>query len=331
MNGTDLAGTPTLAHVAALAGVSPATASRVINGTAHVSHHARTRVEEAVRSLGYVRIRAVRRVGSIAAVICEDESRVFGDDFFTRVLAGVRRELDGRELVVLVIGREGRWSTVSAYLRGGGADGALVLSAHGEPATLLRHLPIPVLFAGRPLWPAPLPYVDADNHGGARTAVDYLLRSGRRTIGTIAGPPDMAAGLDRLAGYQASMADAGLSSTGLVTYGDLRQASGEHAMNRLLGRRPDIDAVLAASDQMAVGALRALRRTGRRVPDDVAVIGFDDAPIAERVRPRLTTVRQPIAEMGARMARELLGRIAGEPSPLPGVVLETRLIIRDSA
>jgi DNA-binding LacI/PurR family transcriptional regulator len=161
--------------------------------------------------------------------------------------------------------------------------------------------------------------------------VDYLVGTGRQTIGTIAGPPDMAAGVDRLAGYRAAVDEAGRATSGLITYGDLHQASGEHAMNRLLDRRPDIDAVLAASDQMAVGALRALRRTGRRVPDDVAVVGFDDAPIAGRIRPRLTTVRQPITEMGVRMARELMARITGEATPDRGVVLNTKLIIRDSA
>jgi DNA-binding LacI/PurR family transcriptional regulator len=326
--------TPTLADVAALAGVSPATASRVINGTAHVSHHARRRVEEAVQRLGYVRHRAVpadRRSGSIAAVICEDDSRVFNDDAFARLLGGVRRELGERELIVLIVGRTGRWSTVAQYLRAGQADGVLVLSAHRAPPTALRQAAVPMVLAGRPLWPTPLPYVDADNRGGARTAVGYLVRTGRQAIGTIAGPPDTAAGTDRLAGYRAGVGEAGLATAGLITYGDLHQASGEHAMNRLLDRRPDIDAVLAASDQMAVGALRALRRTGRRVPEDVAVIGFDDAPIAGRVRPRLTTVRQPVTEMGARMARELLGRITGEATPDRGVVLDTKLIIRDSA
>jgi DNA-binding LacI/PurR family transcriptional regulator len=326
--------TPTLAHVAALAGVSPATASRVINGTAHVSHRARTRVEEAVERLGYVRNRAApgdRRGGSIVAVICEDDAWVFGDDFFARLLRSIRGELGERELVVLVIGRTGRWSTVARFLRGGQADGVLVLSAHGDPSIVLRQATVPVLLAGRPLRPTSLPYVDADNRGGAWAAVDYLIRSGRQTIGTIAGPPDIAAGIDRLAGYQAAVNEAGLTTSGLITYGDLHHASGEHAMNRLLDRRPDIDAVLAASDAMAVGALRALRRTGRRVPDDVAVVGFDDAPIAGRVRPRLTTVRRPTAEMGARLAQELLARVADDTTRDRNVVLKTELIIRDSA
>jgi DNA-binding LacI/PurR family transcriptional regulator len=327
---TPLEGTPTLADVAALAGVSPATASRVINGSARVSDRARTQVECAVQRLGYVRHRPPPRGTSIAAVICEDDARVFTDDSLARLLGGVRRELgDERELVVLVIGRTGRWMSVPSYLRGGHADGILLISAHDGPCATLRQAGIPLLLCGRPLSATPLPYVDADDRGGARAAVEYLARSGRQAIGTIAGPPDTAAGVDRLAGYRAAVAESGVASPSLITYGDLRQASGEHAMNRLLDRRPDIDAVLAASDQMAVGALLALRRTGRRVPDDVAVVGFDDAPIAGRVRPRLTTVRRPVEEIGARMARELLGRIAGAPDR--NVVLDTKLIIRDSA
>jgi DNA-binding LacI/PurR family transcriptional regulator len=329
----ETAKTPTLADVAALAGVSPATASRVINESARVSHRARAQVESAVERLRYVPHRAVPRGGSIAALICEDDARVFSDGSLARLLGGVRRELgDRRELVVLVTGITGitsRCTTVSRFLRSGQVDGVLLISAHDAPYAALQHGGIPVVLGGRPLRATPLPYVDADDRGGACVAVDYLAGSGRRAIGTIAGPPDRAAGVNRLAGYRAAMAAHGATAPGLITYGDFRQASGEHAMNRLLDRRPDIDAVLAASDQMAVGALRALRRTGRRVPDDVAVVGFDDAPIAGRVRPRLTTVRRPIEEMGARMARELLGRIAGAPDR--NVVLDTKLIIRDSA
>jgi DNA-binding LacI/PurR family transcriptional regulator len=326
----ETAKTPTLADVAALAGVSPANASRVINESARVSHRARTQVERAVERLRYVPNRAAPRGGAIAALICEDDSRVFSDGSFARLLGGVRRELgDQRELVVLIIGVTGRCTTVSRFLRSGQADGVLLIGAHDAPCAALRQAGVPVVLGGRPLRAMSLPYVDADDRGGACAAVDYLAGSGRRAIGTIAGPPDRAAGVNRLAGYRAAMAAHGATSPSLITYGDFRQASGEHAMNRLLDRRPDIDAVLAASDQMAVGALRALRRTGRRVPDDVAVVGFDDAPIAGRVRPRLTTVRRPIEEMGARMARELLGRIGGAPDR--NVVLDTKLIIRDSA
>ena len=324
-----VAGRPTLADVAMLAGVSSATVSRVINGSARVSPRARTQVERAIDRLGYVRDRAAPQARSIALVICDD-GRVLTDDSLARLVGGVRRALgDERELVVMITGRTDLRSTVPGYLRGGRADGVLLLSAYDAPCASLLPAGLPVVLCGRPLWTTPLPYVGADDRGGARAAVSYLARSGRREIGTIAGPPDQATGVDRLAGYRSAMAEMGAETSGLITYGDLRQASGEHAMNRLLDRHPDIDAVLAASDQMAVGALRALHRTGRRVPDDVAVVGFDDAPIAGRVRPRLTTVRRPIEQMGARLARELLRRIAGAPDR--NVVLDTELIIRDSA
>lgn len=326
----EVSATPTLADVAALAGVSPATVSRVINGTARVSHRARTQVEHAIDRLGYVRDRTTPNGRSIALVVCDDDGRIFTDDAFARLLSGVRRALgDEREVVVMITGRTGLGSTVPRYLRGGRADGVLLVGASDATCASLRQTGVPVLLCGRPLWTTPLPYVGADDRGGAREAVDHLLRSGRRAIGTIAGPPDRATGVDRLAGYRAAMAETGVPTSGLITYGDLRQASGEHATLRLLDRRPDIDAVLAASDQMAVGALRALHRAGRRVPDDVAVVGFGDAPIASRVRPRLTTVRRPVEEMGTRMAHELLARIAGAPGR--NVVLDTKLIIRDSA
>ncbi|GAA4135152.1 LacI family DNA-binding transcriptional regulator [Actinomadura keratinilytica] len=330
--------TPTLAHVAELAGVSPATASRVLSGSTRVSRAARMQVEEAVQRLGYVRRRPASREprtsGAVAVVFCEDSARVFADPFFARVLWGVKRELDGRApLVILMAGRPEEWRTTAEYLRGGHAAGVLLISSHRDHPAALVHAAAgaPVVLAGRPLTDVPLPYVDADNRGGARAAVRHLAASGRRAVATIAGPSDMAAGVDRLAGYRAAAEEAGLDTTGLIGRGDFGQLSGEHAMNRLLDRRPDLDAVLCASDPMAVGALRALRRAGRRVPDDVAVVGFDDAPIAQRVRPRLTTVRQPIEDLGARCVRELRACMAGKGLSDRGVVLKTKLIVRDSA
>jgi DNA-binding LacI/PurR family transcriptional regulator len=173
--------------------------------------------------------------------------------------------------------------------------------------------------------------VDADNRGGAELAVRHLVAGGRTVIATVAGPMDMAAGVDRLAGYRAVLADAGQSDEGLIVYGDFGQASGDHGMLRLLERRPDIDAVFAASDLMAAGVLRALRRAGRRVPDDVAVVGFDDSPLARRTDPPLTTVRQPIETMGARMAQELMALIENDGDAPRHVVLDTTLARRASA
>jgi DNA-binding LacI/PurR family transcriptional regulator len=310
----------------------------VLSGSARVSHDARIQVEEAVARLGYVRRRSTPRSlgpgGSIAAVLCEDSSRVFADPFFARLLLGVKRELEGGpQLVVLMVGKPEEWRATADYLRGGHTAGVLLVGSHRDhPLALVQAATgAPVVLAGRPLAEASLPYVDADNRGGARSAVEYLVNTGRRSIGTVAGPPDMGAGVDRLAGYRAAAEDAGLNTTGLISRGDFSQLSGEHAMNRLLDRRPDLDAVLAASDLMAIGALRALRRAGRRVPEDVAVVGFDDVPIARRIRPRLTTVRQPIEDIGARAARELLNRVSGGQCADRGVVLKTKLIVRESA
>ena len=143
-----------------------------------------------------------------------------------------------------------------------------------------------MVLAGRPFGnDEDLSYVDADNVGGARMAVRYLLSHGRGTVATVAGPPDMAPGVDRLRGYRLTMADAGLSDSGLIVFGDFSRVSADHAAYRLLDRRPGLDAVFVASDLMAAGALRVLRRSGRRVPDDVAVIGFEDSPLA-RHRPK---------------------------------------------
>ncbi|URN03638.1 LacI family transcriptional regulator [Actinomadura madurae] len=247
----------------------PATASRVLNGSARVSKAARLQVEEAVERLGYVRRRTGspdrESSGTIAAVVCEDGCRVLGDAFFARLLWGVRRELDGRApLVVLMAGRAEEWRATTGYLRGGRAAGVLLVGARRDQVAPLVQAAAgaPVVLAGRPLDEVALPYVDVDNRGGAHAAVRHLLASGRRRIGTIAGPADMGAAVDRLAGYRLAAREAGICVNGLVCQGDFGRLSGERAMRRLLERRPDVDAVLAASDQMAVGALGALRRAG---------------------------------------------------------------------
>ncbi|WP_410483212.1 LacI family DNA-binding transcriptional regulator [Streptomyces sp. ST1015] len=186
--------------------------------------------------------------------------------------------------------------------------------------------------AGRRLGSGTL-YVDSDNRGGAQAAVRHLVGLGRARVAHITGPLDQTSAVDRLDGYLDVMGD---TDPALLAEGDFTPAGGEHAMRELLARRPDLDAVFAANDLTASGALRVLREQGRRVPEDVAVIGFDDMlPIPEQTDPPLTTVRQDIEEMGRLMARLLLKRLARTPSttevPLSSVVLPTRLIRRASA
>jgi DNA-binding LacI/PurR family transcriptional regulator len=324
---------PTLAQVARTAGVSIATASRVLNKSAKVSPEAYARVCAAADRLHYVRHRASRtHLGSVAAVIHTEHRKLFGDAFFPRLITAAAAELAIAGVPLLVISvTEASASTVGRYLHGGHVDGIIVVSDHG-PQPLAASLPtlgIPVAVVGRSLQPSQAPYIDADNRDGARRAVQYLLDRGRCAIGHIAGPPDMVAGADRLAGYRDAMYAAGHTDLP-VAYGDFGQASAVHAMDRLLDQRPRLDAVFVASDAMAAGALRALIRSGRRVPDDVAVIGFDDHPLATQVTPTLTTVRQPIEEFGIIAARRLIAMVrSGEAGPRT-TILPTTLIVRQS-
>jgi DNA-binding LacI/PurR family transcriptional regulator len=329
---------PTLEKVALRAGVSRATASRVVNGSPRVASHIREAVLRAVADLGYVPNQAARslvtqRTASMALVLSESANRVFSDDpFFAGIIRGVSQELDAadKQLVLMLAGAGRSHDRVERYAAGGHVDGVMVSSIHGAdplPLTLSR-MGLPVVCNGRPIGGARVPYVDVDNELGAEHAVHHLLGQGRRRIATIAGPPDMVAGIDRLNGYRAALRDADRRS--IVAVGDFTRESGAEAMRQLLRDDPALDAVFAASDLMADGALRALRLAGRRVPDDVAVVGFDDSEIARYTEPPLSTVRQPVIDIGRTMARQLL-RLADGGSIEDAVILPTELVLRESA
>jgi DNA-binding LacI/PurR family transcriptional regulator len=330
---------PTLADVARLADVSSATASRVLTGSSRVQPETRDKVEQAMARLGYVRNRAARaargrQAGSIALVVGEENVRVFADPFFARILWGVSKELGTADvqLVLLTLYSPRDYHTVSRYLRSGHVDGAFFVSMHSRPEFDPGSLGIPVVLCGRPVGGADrVSYVDADNVEGAWNAVNYLLGSGRKAVATIAGPPDMSPGIDRLLGYRKAMTAVGVHDPGMIAYGDFSRRAAEHALCRLIDHRPGLDAVFVASDLMAAGALSALRRLGRRVPDDVAVLGFDDLPLSQYTDPRLSTVRQPVDAMAARMVREMLAQVATPGQGPTHVVLDTELILRDSA
>lgn len=330
----------TLEHVARAAGVSRATASRVVNGNPKVAADVRKAVERAVERLGYVpnlaaRSLVTRRSESIGLVIAEPAGRLFEDPFFPRLLRAVGTELATRELqLVLLMPQSARdESRIERYLAAGHVDGALLVSLHGDdplPSQLAAH-GVPVVVGGRPPRGAAVSFVDVDNVQGARSAVEHLVAGGRRTIATIAGPGDMPAGIDRLAGYREALRASGLDpSPTLEATADFTSDGAETAARRLLEERPDVDGLFVASDLMAVGALRALRAAGRRVPQDVALVGFDDS-IAPTVDPPLTSVRQPIEEMGREMVRLLVDRLS-QPTTVPRrVILETRLVVRGSS
>ncbi len=332
---------PTLEEVGEVAGVSRATVSRVINNSPKVSPEVRVAVERAIAKLGYspnqaARSLVTRRTDAIALVVCEPEERIFADPFFSAVARGIgaaAAEVD-KTLVLMIMQGESERERARRYLRPEHVDGVVLMSLHGDDPLprQLRRAGVPTVLVGRPLGHPGLPYADADNRGGAREGVEHLLAKGRRTIATISGPSNMCAGIDRYDGYRDAIEGAGLQlRKTLVAEGDFFEESGHRAMTRLLARRPDIDGVFAASDLMAVGALRALREAGRRVPDDVAVVGFDDAPIASHTLPALTTIRQPLDNMTAAAAELLLSRVDGNVATLDRIVCPTLLVKRASA
>ncbi|WP_234442335.1 LacI family DNA-binding transcriptional regulator [Streptomyces sp. NRRL S-1448] len=312
-------GRPTLEAVAAHAGVSRATVSRVVNGGAGVREAVQERVRQAVHELGYVpnsaaRTLVTRRTGAVAVVIAEPEARVFTDPFFGRQLRGISRELAAADTQLLLMFVEHRadYDRIGRYLAGGHVDGALMFSLHRDdplPA-MAERAGLPTVYGGRPGWagadraPRPL-YVDTDNRDGARQAVRHLLDRGRRRIAVITGPLDQTSALDRLDGYREALGTSEPDPR-LIADGGFTAEGGERAMATLLDAAPDLDAVFACSDLMANGALRTLRARGRRVPDDVAVVGYDDLEPAAWADPPLTTVRQDVEEMGRLMARLLL-------------------------
>jgi DNA-binding LacI/PurR family transcriptional regulator len=328
---------PTIRDVAAVAGVSRGTVSRVINGGHWVSPDARAAVEEAIRRTGYTANHAARslatgRAGSLAFLLTEPQHLLFDDPTFALLLRGAAEALAQRSMtmVLLVAGTPAERASVAHFVGAGHVDGVLLISSHEADPLVdeLLEAGVPTVCCGIPLGhEAQVPTVSVDEVGSAREMTRYLRGRGHRRIAMIAGPHDTPGGRFRLVGFEQEMgAD---FDPALVEEGDYSQESGAAAMARLLERTRDIDAVFAASDLMAAGAVATLRKAGLRVPDDIALAGFDDSGLAATHEPALTTMRQPWDRISEGMVSLLLDAIAGiRPEP---IMLPTTLIVRDSA
>ncbi len=340
-------GRPTLEEVAARAGVGRGTVSRVINGSPRVSDATRAAVEAAVAELGYVpntaaRALAANRTDAIALVVPEPETRFFAEPYFSDMLKGVGAELSETEMQLLLIfaGSDRRRQRLAQYLAAHRVDGVLLVSVHADDPLpdLLAQLEIPAVISGPRSAGETLASVDSDNYGGARSAVEHLLARGRGRIAHITGRLDVYGAQRRVDGYRDALRDAGHDADELlIEAGDFTEEGGRRAMAELLRRGPRLDAVFAGSDVTAAGARRALIEAGRRIPEDVALVGYDDSAIARHLDPPLTSVRQPIEEMGRAMIDLLLAEIADRrPAASRGlerqhVVLATELVERSSS
>ncbi|PPH88944.1 LacI family DNA-binding transcriptional regulator [Rathayibacter sp. AY1D3] len=324
---------PTIQDVAVEAGVSRGTVSRVLNGGRWVSPEAHARVEAAITRTGYranphARSLSRSRTDTVAFLLTEDARSLFEDPNFATLLRGASAALAEHDvaLVLILAGTEHEQRRALAYIDAGHVDGVLLISAHvgARLLTDIQRSSVPAIACGVPVgYEKRMGCVAADDEEGAREMVAHLRSLGRSRIATIAGPPDTTGGIARLAGYRAEVGGAEA-----VEFGDYGRAGGATAMEALLAAHPDIDAVFAANDRMAAGAIDALARLGKRVPEDVAVGGFDDSAVALTTDPPLTTMRQPFERISAEMVRLLLQAIEGERPA--AITLPTDLVRRGS-
>jgi DNA-binding LacI/PurR family transcriptional regulator len=269
----------------------------------------------------------------VGVVVPNPGSRRFGDPLLSRLLQGIANELalNGLQMVLFAPQPETEIARLEQYLAGGHVDAVLFLALHELDSlpSQLRARGIPVVFGGRPRQRIDVSFVDVDNHAGGRTATEHLIEQGRKRIAHIAGPRTVPAASERLQGFREAMWNAALRSD-LIEYSGLERDDGEMAMGRLLATGIEIDAVFAASDAIAAGAMWALQILGRRVPDDVAVIGFDDSPIAAATQPPMTSVRQPVEEMGREMAKLVLNHSGARAKTPQQMILGPELAVRES-
>ncbi len=333
--GTGTAPVRTLDDLAALSGVSRATVSRVING-GPVSEATRRRVQTALEGTNYrpnaaARTLASGRSGVVGVVMHLDPHMLFRDPYFSQLLQGMSDALSEQAIgMMLWLGNRSKEETLDHILWMGLLDG-VIATAHEQEDRLVDGLlasSLPTVLVGHRRADPAASYVDVDHVHAADTITTHLVTIGRRRIGHITGRRGTVAGEDRLAGYLRAMRRAGLRTDALIVDGDFNKASGTAGALELLDR--GIDGLFCANDAMADGALEAIRVRGLRVPDDVALAGFDDLDFAAQLDPPLTTIRQGVRQLGTEAALTLF-QLLKDPAGGPRrVILPTELVIRQS-
>ena len=328
----------TLEDIARMSGVSRSTVSRVINMDPNVHEQTRTKVQSVIQSIDFQPNLAARGLAAghtrvIGLVIPTGVVAIFTDPYFPLVIQGVSSACNARGYSVMLWLAEPEYErrTISQILYNGLVDGMVVSSMLMNDPLIERlcESKRPFITIGRHPTNDKINYVDADNRAGAYQGVSHILRTGHRRVGVINGPRNTIASQDRYQGYLDALRERGLSLIPeLVAEGEYSDITGYLAMKRLLPHCPD--AVFAVSDAMAIAAMRAIQEAGLCIPEDIAVVGFDDIPAAANSNPPLTTVRQPIQRTGS-IAAEMLVDMIEHPDPQPRhIVLPTELVIRSS-
>lgn len=330
-----------LEDIAQKAGVSRSTVSRVINNDPNVHQKTRAHVLSIIASENYspnlaARSMVTNRTQVIGVVIPHELHTVFIDPhYFPSLLKGVATAVHRRDYAMLLYLRQTGEDQEIFFRRivGNGLMDGLIIASASLSGTLLSDLvsrKTKFVMVERPdQFQDQVSYVTVDNVASSREVVHHLVGTGRKRIGIITGALDNMDGRERLIGYQQGLAEAGLElDYNLIVEGDFSRRTAYQLTSRLIDQ--DADAIYACNDIMAQGAYEALHEHGIRVPDDVAVVGFDDLPTATEIKPSLTTVNQPIEQKGEMATELLLDLIEGDKPDPRHVILPTRLVIRDS-
>lgn len=329
----------TLEDIAKQAGVSRSTVSRVVNEHPNVRSDVRKRVLKVIQATGYhpnaaARTLVSQRSSMIGLVIPRNVNSFFTDPYFPHFTAGITQACNQNDytLALFVIGsKEDEEKTFPRVARNGLLDGIIIQSGimGDELVARLVASNMPLVIAGRPYHQSGVSYVDVDNVDAAFNAVHHLIKLGNKRIATITGPIQRCESIDRKDGYLNALKKSGIPvDESLIIEADFTGTGGYAAMQKLLPAKPD--AVFAASDDMAIGAIRAVRDAGLRVPEDIAFVGFDDLPTTAHSGINLTTVRQPVVQFGIKTVEVLIDLIENGVKPARRLIMDTELIIRDT-